>query len=109
MFKCECYDCGAIEEIKYNRIGKKCDKCNGRLMPINEYNPKKYVLCIDDLVDGLTMYKIYEVKYIKINYFNESRIDIIDDYGIYNTYFANRFIFVDDRLISNIIDFKNKM
>lgn len=30
----KCYDCGAVEIVKIESLGKKCSKCNGRLIPI---------------------------------------------------------------------------
>lgn len=32
--KYQCYDCDAIESVKNHMIGKRCSKCNGRLIPI---------------------------------------------------------------------------
>lgn len=31
---CECYDCGEVERVKIESLGKECSKCNGRLIPI---------------------------------------------------------------------------
>lgn len=32
--KCKCYDCGNIERVKNELLGKGCNKCNGRLIPM---------------------------------------------------------------------------
>ena len=31
---CECYDCGNFEKVGIDLLGKRCIKCNGRLIPI---------------------------------------------------------------------------
>ena len=32
--RCECYDCGNFEKVKNELLGKRCAKCDGRLIPI---------------------------------------------------------------------------
>ena len=32
--KCKCYDCENIERVKTEMLGKRCEKCDGRLIPI---------------------------------------------------------------------------
>lgn len=68
---------------------------------------KQHILCINDLVDGVTKNKIYtaiycEMKQGKIYY------GLYDDYGVYNLFLEERFIPVTEDLIDNIIEFKNK-
>lgn len=49
------------------------------------------VMCIDDLVDGIGLFKLYEVKDIK----GDGRYYLLkDDYGQYNEYKSSRFISV---------------
>lgn len=66
---------------------------------------KKDILCINDLVDGLSKNKIYraihcEMKGGKLYY------GLYDDYGIYNMFLENRFIIVTNDLINNIEEYK---
>jgi hypothetical protein len=47
------------------------------------------VMCIDDLVDGVGLFKLYEVKDIK----GDGKYYLLkDDYGQYNEYKSSRFI-----------------
>ena len=47
------------------------------------------VMCIDDLVDGICLFKIYKVKDIK----GDGKYYLLkDDYGQYNEYKSSRFI-----------------
>ena len=49
------------------------------------------VMCINDLVDGIGLFKLYEVKDIK----GDGRYYLLkDDYGQYNEYKSSRFISV---------------
>ena len=66
---------------------------------------KKYVLCINDLVDGLSYYKIYTAIYCK---FKKEKLyyGLYDDYGMYNLFLADRFITVTESLVANIIEHK---
>ncbi len=31
---CECHECGEVERVKKESLGKRCSKCNGRLIPL---------------------------------------------------------------------------
>lgn len=66
---------------------------------------KKYVLCTNGLVDGVSEYNIYTVEDM-INEYKKTYYGIYDDYGIYNMFSADRFILVTDKLINNIVDLK---
>lgn len=69
---------------------------------------KKYVLCINGLVDGVSEYNIYAIEDI-INEYEKTYYGLYDDYGVYNIFSADRFILITDKLINNIISFKEEV
>lgn len=63
----------------------------------------KYVMCIDDLVDGISKYKIY--KATSYDYMIDNFYEIVDDYGMHGTFRSYRFIEVTSEMIKNIEDY----
>lgn len=42
--KCECFDCGRIELLNDNQLGKQCEMCKGRLIPSSYTDSEKKLL-----------------------------------------------------------------
>ena len=66
------------------------------------------VMCINDLVDGITLYKIYTATHIEYKD-NEVYYGIVDDYGVYNMFKQRRFVTVNEKMINSICEYKNKL
>lgn len=64
------------------------------------------LICINDLVDGLTKGKIYKVI---SRYCREDGVyyGIYDDYGAYNSYKSDRFMIITDTLTKNLKKYLN--
>ena len=55
----------------------------------------KFVICINDSVEGSTKNKIYKIEYEIVK--NDGTFyDIIDDYGIMNQFKSHRFIKINN-------------
>ena len=55
----------------------------------------KFVICIDDSVEGITKNKIYKIEYEIVK--NDGTFyDVIDDYGIMNQFKSCRFIKINN-------------
>lgn len=66
-------------------------------------------MCIDDCVDGISLYKIYTAINIITDKDNCVYYELVDDYGLYNIYKQKRFITVTDELIKNIEEYKKNI
>lgn len=61
-------------------------------------------MCINDMVDGLTLYKVYKVVYSENSYYG-----LTDDYGIYNLFERRRFTPVTEKMIISIEEYKTSI
>lgn len=66
------------------------------------------VMCINDLVDGITLYKIYTATHIE-HKDNEVYYGIVDDYGVYNMFKQRRFVTVNEKMINSICEYKSNI
>ena len=55
-------------------------------------------MCINDMVDGLTLYKVYKVVYSENSYYG-----LTDDYGIYNLFERRRFTPVTEKMLIQVV------